>query len=448
MIIPNPSKQMFKEIDKLLFNFLWGNKSEKVRREDSKLPEKLGGLGMPDVEQYWLSFKFSWVRRLLTSESYWPHILMDRISTCQGKHITIGEMFQLGPYLLAKIGKTIGNKFWSQVLLTLPKMSENFAFCEPELLLETSFWYNSSIKRGNKVVKYSDFPEIQNKVNILGDFFEHGTNEFMDLNRFNQRYDMNLPYLKFIELRYIVSLTFQKLNYCFSNLIPASYPIMPSLIRIALRSKKGCSTYYRILNKKRCLQSKIVLRDQKWHLELQSYYDISFWNKVRLLTSKFSLNNNIKWLQFRINRNSLQTKYITSHFLPGVSSLCEYCGIEEEKISHLFWFCPVVKEFIIGVLNDLQIHGMSINPSMREFIFGDTRFSFEHPRNYLPLLIKKYVWKNKFLNATLHLNGFRNFLKDCLKELKIIYELKDKISLFNEWLLLYSNLCQEDYQDV
>ena len=448
MIIPNPSKQMFKDIDKILFNFLWGNKSEKVRRDDCKLPEKLGGLGMPDVEQYWLSFKFSWVRRLLTSKSYWPDIFMDRFSSCYGKNITIGEMLELGPDLLGKIGKLLRNKFWGQVLLSLPRVSENFAFCEPESLLDSSFWYNSNIKRGNKVVKYSDFPEIENKVTVLGDFFEPGTNVFMDLNRFNQRYSTNLPYLKFIDIRYIVSLTFQKLKFCSSKLIPASYPILPTLIKIALRSTKGCSAYYKILNKKRCLQSKIVLRDQKWHLELQSYYDISFWNKVRLLTSKLSLNNNLKWLQFRINRNSLQTKYITSHFIAGISPLCEYCGGEEEKISHLFWLCPVVKQFLINVFQYVENLGMTVNPSMKDFLFGDVRVSFEHPRNYLPLLIKHYIWKTKFLNAVLNLKGFSNFLKDCLNELKIMYEIKNKNSLFNEWVLLYSNLCQDNHQHV
>ena len=73
----------------------------------------------------------------------------------------------------------------------------------------------------------------------------------MDLNRFNQRYSTNLPYLKFIDIRYIVSLTFQKLKFCSSKLIPASYPILPTLIKIALRSTKGCSAYYKILNKKK-----------------------------------------------------------------------------------------------------------------------------------------------------------------------------------------------------
>ena len=64
LIVPNPSKQMFKQIENIFFRFIWNNKSEKVSREHAKLPERMGGLNVPDIELFWLSFKFSWLRLL------------------------------------------------------------------------------------------------------------------------------------------------------------------------------------------------------------------------------------------------------------------------------------------------------------------------------------------------------------------------------------------------
>ena len=61
LVIPSPTKPMFKKLESILYTFLWSGKSEKVSRADTKLPEKFGGLGMPDIEQYWLSFKYSWL---------------------------------------------------------------------------------------------------------------------------------------------------------------------------------------------------------------------------------------------------------------------------------------------------------------------------------------------------------------------------------------------------
>ena len=52
LVIPNPTKAMFKKIETIFYRFLWNGKSEKVCRLDTKLPEKHGGLGMPDIEQF------------------------------------------------------------------------------------------------------------------------------------------------------------------------------------------------------------------------------------------------------------------------------------------------------------------------------------------------------------------------------------------------------------
>ena len=362
--------------------------------------------------------------------------------------MTVGQLLELGPTLLGKLGKKLTNKFWSQVLCTSSIVSENYLFCEPEMLMFSSFWHNPNILKGNKVIKYSDFPELRSKIRNVADFYQPGTNEFMDLESFNLRYGIELSELKFIDIRYLINLSIQKLNFNPKRLVPATRPIMPSLIQVALKIKKGCNIYYKILTKRQCLKSKIFLRDQKWHLELQSLYDISFWDKVRFLTSKFSLNNSIKWLQYRINRNSLQTNYITSHFIPGISPFCIFCGVAEEKISHLFWSCSVVNDFISKVLQYIQSLGLDINPSKRDFLFGNTEFSFEHPNNYLLLLMKQFIWKTKFQSAILDLKGLKNYLKDAIKELKIVYELKNKESLFSEWNNLYTNLCQEEDHNV
>ena len=156
---------MFKKIENIFYKFLWGNnKSEKVSREDSKLPEKLGGLGMPDIEQFWQAFKFSWLRRLLTTNSFWPSILLNQVSVIQDKNISSCQLLELGPCLVLKIAKSLKNKFWAQVLSTTIKMAECAVFCNPEKMIYSSFWYNPIIRRNNKVVKYSDFPEIQNKI--------------------------------------------------------------------------------------------------------------------------------------------------------------------------------------------------------------------------------------------------------------------------------------------
>ena len=397
LVIPNPTKQMFKKIETIMYRFLWGNnKSEKVTREDTRLPEKLGGLGMPDIENFWLAFKFSWLRRLLTSESYWPNILRQQISKIHKKDLSVSQLLELGPCLLGKIGKSLKNIFWGQVLQSTIKIVEGGAFCKPETIIFNTFWYNPLIRRNNKVIKYDDFSEIKDKIVTLSDFYYPGTNELMGHGDFQDRYNLIISEHKYIDLRYIINLTFQKLNFPPKNLLCAAYPQKPTLIDIALVTNKGCSSYYKILTKKQVLRNKIILRDEKWHSELQTIYSIGFWDKTRKLNSSIQFNNNLKWLQFQIIRNSLQTNHIVSHFVRNVSPMCKYCSESEEKISHLFWFCQNVSSFLVEVFQYVSSTGLNYAPSKTDFIFGCPKDPFDHPNNYLSLLLKKFIWQTKF----------------------------------------------------
>ena len=197
-----------------------------------------------------------------------------------------------------------------------------------------------------------------------------------------------------------------------------------------------------MLTKKTCLENIIGKRDEKWHLELQTVLSVNFWDKTRHLNSTINFDNPGKWLQYQINRNSLQTNYIVSHFIRNVSPLCHYCGLENEKISHLYWFCRYVGMFLNETFHYICSTGTDYEPSKLESLFGVPSESFEHPKNLLSLLIKKYIWKTKFKNAILNIAGFKNYLKTNLNELKIIYDIKEEAVKFNEWILLYSDLCQ------
>jgi hypothetical protein len=190
LVIPNPSKQMFKRIETIFFRFLWNNKSEKVCRDDAKLPENLGGLNVPDIEKFWTAFKFSWLRRLLKTNSFWPKILSEEILISSGTNYNPCELLKLGPSLLCQIGKKLGNKFWGQVLISTVNISEGFIFTHPEKLIFSSFWYNPWVRRNNRVIKQTDFPEIANIISCVADFFYPCTIEIMNYEHFITRYNI------------------------------------------------------------------------------------------------------------------------------------------------------------------------------------------------------------------------------------------------------------------
>ena len=258
-VIPNPNKTMFKHIESIFHKFIWNNKSEKIRRDDAKLPVNLGGLNVPDIEQFWLSFKFSWLRRLISTQAFWPNIILQTISKIHNKTVSVAELLNFGPSLLCNIGKKINNKFWRQVLLSTRSISQGAIFCNPEKLTISSFWHNDYIQRNNKVITFRDYPELVSNISTLSDFFYPHTNNIMSKNDFCNRYNLIVDDNKFVEIRYIITLALQKIGLPKHKLLPAEYPLKPLLIDVALSIEKGCSLYYKLLMKKK------IFEQQKLH---------------------------------------------------------------------------------------------------------------------------------------------------------------------------------------
>ena len=294
LVIPNPTKQMLKQIESVFFRFLWNNKSEKVSREHTKLPEKLGGLNFPDIESFWLSFKFSWFRRLLNTSAFWPKILMNDLSRIYNQQLEPFQLLQLGPSMLHNMSRKIRNKFWEQVLSSAQKVSEGAIFTFPEKIGHSSFWYNHLIKRNNRVIAPNNFPVIASSVSTLSDFFYPCTNMLMERNDFCDKYNINVTEEDFIEIRYIINLAFQKLKLSPNRVIQAVQPFKPLLIDIALSTKKGCSFYYKLIRKSKNLSVTMVTREQKWHTELDKTFSVFFWEKARKLCASINYENPLK----------------------------------------------------------------------------------------------------------------------------------------------------------
>ena len=214
------------------------------------------------------------------------------------------------------------------------------------------------------------------------------------------------------------------------------------MIDIVTAVDKGCSMFYKTLTLKPSLNNKMYAREQKWHTELGKVFSVNFWDSTRALCAKIDFDNQLKWLQYQIVRNSLQTNYIVSHFNPSVSKQCSYChNIDSQEIvSHLFWLCPYVNGFIEDVINFLSNQGLEYFPTKEQFLFGFSNQQNYDPSNFVSLVLKKYIWKSKFRSANLSLVGFISLLKVYLCDLKYFFSFKNMPELFNEWNTLLGAL--------
>ena len=264
----------------------------------------------------------------------------------------------------------------------------------------------------------------------------------MEYNTFCERYNCQLSEEKFIDIRYTIKLAIQKLKLPNSRLNTAQYPQRPILIDIAMSTNKGCSAYCKLLAKKSTLNNKIHLRETKWHNELGLNFSINFWDNARRICSSIDFDNQLKWLQFQIVRNSLQTNVIVSHFKRNVSKNCTFCQDpnSEELVSHLFWSCPNVYIFLNDVFAFISNTCLNFSPTKEQFLFGFQKIDPYQPKNYIPLVLKKYIWLSKFRTPQLTLVGFRAHLKSYICDLKFMFQFKNVPEKFNEWNTIFDAL--------
>ena len=139
LVLPNLGKTQIKQLENLVFTFLWDGKPDKIARDHVKLSQKAGGLGVTDIAAFWNSLKFSWFRRLLKTEAFWPNILTMETQRILGYEIKTIDIMNLGPRMFYQLGKKFENRFWRDVFCTVEPIMQGAIYCHPENLFISSF---------------------------------------------------------------------------------------------------------------------------------------------------------------------------------------------------------------------------------------------------------------------------------------------------------------------
>ena len=100
------------------------------------------------------------------------------------EHDSLSDILQLGPSALEAIGKKMKNPFWKEVFCSAKPTLEGAIFCHPEKLLMSPFWNNTLIKRNNRAIKPTAFPDISSVVTTVGDFYKLGEYMWYNIPKF------------------------------------------------------------------------------------------------------------------------------------------------------------------------------------------------------------------------------------------------------------------------
>jgi hypothetical protein len=76
-ILPSPGELFLNDIEKIILNFFWDDKSAKIKKTILFKEKTEGGLNLTNIKIYAKSVKFQWIYKLYNEDynTFWKHLI-------------------------------------------------------------------------------------------------------------------------------------------------------------------------------------------------------------------------------------------------------------------------------------------------------------------------------------------------------------------------------------
>ena len=344
--LPNPSTKCTKELERLLFRFVWGHKNDKIKRTKLVQQYSKDGLTMVQVDSFIKSMKLSWLKRLSTSNADWTRL------ACQ----ELPNMWQVLTYSSKKLNlmrRNLTNAFYVDILDALIQFNENYSPSDKEILTE-NIWFSDWTKYQTTIVKRWDARGLR----FIGDLYNTDNGAIYSKQELETVYGIQLTFLCYAAL--VRSLP-QRLQRQVDK-THIMKPNIPYKIELVLNRKKFSKYAYNVFVEKTADKNNASNErlQAKWEADVGEYTEGSL-KKINMATTATYLI----YIHFRI----INRIYATNKYLFNIKILqhnrCSFCNRATETICHLFWHCSITQIFIKEILSHLRMEyntSMNINP--------------------------------------------------------------------------------------
>ena len=427
LALPNPPGELIKNLERMFFKFLWNKGPDRISRKQMIKDIVAGGLRMVEIHAFINSLKITWLRRIiLNSET-------DNWSMLSG--IDFSKIVSLGDCHFKSISKKLSNPFWKDLTYSL------YLFCiavKPqgiEDILCSPIWCNSNFSLNNETFIFKDWFDkgIRNIFDIV-DINGHLYN-FEELQRTYSLKGTFLDYQRLI--RKIPKTWLETINDHNDKCKILKYNVQINLyLKLILKDKRGCRAIYDKL---------IPVREQtannKWNEEVGPITN----EEQRKVNSSLKYINEVKLrdFQFKINNKILVTNSFLYKINKVENNLCSFCQKDIENIHHLLCTCDTVKVFWDNFKKWVgERINTEVNLSDKDIIYS--AFSKCSLLNYLIVLAKYYIYKNKFYHKTLNIKGFESYVKVKFKNEMYIAKINNTYDKFlGMWSSIYHYFMDE-----
>ena len=424
-VLPSPPTDYFDRINYLLFNFLWNNKPDKIKRHVLYNIKAEGGLGMTHLASQNQALKIAWVKRYLTD----PFIRWKQF-------FDLSSLIPIKELLSCNLNIADANEVFDNVACQFTKnvfiswfgytYEINNAEDESQNIYNQFIWYNSKIKVNGNVLFYRAWYERNIKYikDLLIDY------KFMSHAQFQACYNLNVNFVTYYGL--LSSIPCQWKRFIKLNEHPGADNNMTEDNNVLdiMRTQKVCRYVYpKII-------CNVVLKPEKpklfWSTTFDHVISGAEWSdhfkKMYLLTTSPKL----LYFHYRLLHNILPCNVFL--FKIGIvgSPDCSFCKNEPETLEHLFIHCPIIQIFWVQfeqMLNNFDATFKNYEPY--HLLLSNIKTP-EIIIDLLYLLAKQYIYTCRVNDNAPHIQCFMQIIKKYRTIEENIALKNDKLTLFLE----------------
>ena len=415
------SEKRIKEYNDLVRDFIWKSKRPKIALRTLQSNKTDGGLNVANLGTRDKSLKIQWVFQM-DSDPMIKTLAFDILEN------PIGDLLwqaQLKKEDIKNITKK--RKFWTDVLKCWCELNYAPPITKVQVL-EQIIWLNSNICINNTPIIYIDW--IKAKVIRIRDLLD-GEANFLSIHQINQKWNCNLNFLALYGIIQAIPLPWKR--WLRESSDGKNYHDWYKFLASRKSVAKIC---YQNLNANPSLLSQIIA---KW--ENIPNLDLSI-EKIEQAINRIYIITNVPKLRsfhYRLLLKAIITNIHLKHYKIKESDLCSFCHEQPETVTHLFYYCTIIRDLWRDITNWCKIQDLPI--TLEQVSLNTITPNAKLVQNLIVLLGKHYIYTTKCHNKTVSLINFKLYVHSIRRSEEEIARKNNNLPLHKlKWSVLDDNI--------
>ena len=361
-VLPDPPAQFIKELDAVVYKFIWSGKPEKVKRLTVIGDYSEGGLRMCHIPSLIKGLKIAWVKRLIDSKNTgkWKIFFDYNLRPLGGNLLWYCNM-NPSEKGIGKINNLfVRNTVSSWCSIAYRTTTNNFH--------DQVIWNNSSIRINNNTQYNHNW--YNNGIKYFKDLLQDNGNT-LTFNQFTANYPrVKCNFMDYFSLVHAIPSIWKKSKIAVDRANHNSW--QNELIGDMCKASKVCRFIQKL-----CVNSifKTPNSERKWAIHMnEANLD---WTTIYRLSFKATLSTKLRYFQFQFLHRYLPLNKLLFDIKFIDSKLCSLCKIDDETLQHFLGDCRIAHSFWLEVQEILhkELHNSFIITN-RDVFFCITDLSF------------------------------------------------------------------------